>query len=98
MTATVTLVAHIIATAPEVLTMIAKTIRSEVDGAGTAAASVPLRDGARATVTVAGFGDELPVAIDITAPDEERARTAAASLRSQLKAGPGWRMESGHGV
>ncbi|PSL38297.1 hypothetical protein CLV49_1916 [Labedella gwakjiensis] len=98
MTATVTIVAHIVATAPEVLTMIAKTIRSEVHGAGSASASVPLRDGAHATVTVAGFGDELPVAIDVTAPDEERARSAASALRAQLKAGPGWRIESGPGA
>ena len=98
MTATVTIVAHIIATAPEALATIAKTVRSEVHGAGSANASVPLRDDARASVTVAGFGDELPVAIDISAPTVEQARSSASALRSQLKAGPGWRIESGPGA
>lgn len=78
--------------------MIAKTVRSRVDDAGAAHPSVPLPMNARATVTVAGFGDELPVAIDVEAPTLEEARTAASALRLQLKAGPGWRMESGPGA
>jgi hypothetical protein len=94
----VTIVAHVIATAPEALVMIAKTVRSHVEGAGSANASVPLPMNARASVTVAGFGDELPVAIDVEAPTVEEAKAAASALRLQLKAGPGWRMESGNGA
>lgn len=98
MTATVTIVAHAIVARASGAVAITKTVRSTVDGAGSARASVALRDGARATVTVAGFGDELPVAIDVTAPTVEQARSAASALRAQLAAGPGWRIESGHGA
>lgn len=68
-------------TAPEALAAIAVAAGSRVLGPGTPGAHVLLPGGSLARVEVAKFGDESPIAIDVTGPG---AAAAAAALAEAL--------------
>lgn len=66
MTTTVTIYTDAVLTAPEALDAIARSAGSRVLEPGTPGAHVRLSGGSIARVEVAKFGDESPVAIDVT--------------------------------
>lgn len=92
-----TLYTDVIATAPFALAVVAEATGSRVVGARTADAHVPLYTGpTRARVSVAGFGDDVPIAVDVS--DErgvEEARAAAQALGLELAAYAGWTITPG---
>ncbi|OOB90454.1 hypothetical protein [Rathayibacter sp. VKM Ac-2630] len=92
-----TLYTDAIATAPFALAIIAEATGSRVVGVRTADAHVPLYSGpTSARVSVAGFGDSVPIAVDVR--DErgvEEAQAAAQALGLELAAYAGWSITAG---
>ncbi|HLP23035.1 MAG TPA: hypothetical protein VK139_03220 [Microbacteriaceae bacterium] len=65
----------------EALELIARASGCAIVGAGTASAAVQLGPEARAHVEVPKFGEDVQLAIDVTAPDERWALTLLEQLR-----------------
>lgn len=92
---TTTIYTDAVLTAPEALAAIARAAGSTVLQPGTPEAHVPLSGGSVARIEVAKFGDESPVAIDVTGDDADTAASAATTLAAALAAassGPGPRI------
>jgi hypothetical protein len=75
-------------TAIEALEAIAASTGGTVRGLGTADAYVELPDDCEARVSVARFGDEVPITIDISSGMD--AHAAAVRVRAELETDPGW--------
>lgn len=92
-----TLFTDAIATAPFALAVVAEATGSRVVGARTADAHVPLYSGpTSARVSIAGFGDSVPITVDVR--DDrgvEEARAAAQALGLELAAYAGWTVTPG---
>lgn len=92
-----TLFTDAIATAPFALAVVAEATGSRVVGALTADAHVPLYSGpTSARVSIAGFGDSVPITVDVR--DDrgvEEARAAAQALGLELAAYAGWTVTPG---
>ena len=92
-----TLYTDAIATAPFALAVVAGATGSSVVGARTADAHVPLYSGpTTARVSIAGFGDSVPITVDVR--DErgvDEARAAAQALGLELAAYAGWTVTPG---
>ncbi|PPF09789.1 MULTISPECIES: hypothetical protein [unclassified Rathayibacter] len=92
-----TLYTDAVVTAPFALAVIAEATGSRVVGARTADAHVPLYSGpTSARVEIAGFGDSVPVTVDVR--DErgiDEARAAAQALGLELAAYAGWEVVAG---
>ncbi|WP_243615329.1 hypothetical protein [Rathayibacter sp. VKM Ac-2928] len=92
-----TLYTETIATAPFALAVIAEATGSRVVGARTADAHVPLYSGpTSARVSVAGFGDSVPISVDVRDErGQDEARAAAQALGLELAAYAGWTITAG---
>ncbi|AZZ55998.1 hypothetical protein [Rathayibacter iranicus] len=92
MSGVATLYTNAMVTAPFALAVIAEATGSRVVGARTADAHVPLYSGpTSARIEIAGFGDSVPVTVDVR--DErglQEARAAAQALGLELAAYAGW--------
>ncbi|MWV50825.1 hypothetical protein GRS96_16260 [Rathayibacter sp. VKM Ac-2803] len=86
-----------IVTAPFALAVIAEATGSRVVGGRTADAHVPLYSGpTSARVSVAGFGDSVPVTVDVRDErGQKEARAAAQALGLELAAYAGWSITPG---
>ncbi len=90
MPATVSLIVDAAITRIDALDLIARAARSVVTGSGTSLAHVLLADGAVASVDIPKFGEAPPLAIDVTADDDGRARVAADELLLDLTTATDW--------
>ncbi|MBF4461664.1 MULTISPECIES: hypothetical protein [unclassified Rathayibacter] len=92
-----TLYTDAVVTAPFALAVIAEATSSRVVGARSSDAHVPLYSGPTgARVAIAGFGDSVPVSIDVR--DErgvDEARAAAQALGLELAVYAGWSVTAG---
>ena len=86
-TATLVTVSTVL-TAIEALEAIASSTGGTIRGLGSADAFVALPDDSQARVSVSKFGDEVPITIDISSPND--ARICAIRVRAELEADQGW--------
>ncbi|QHC67449.1 hypothetical protein GSU68_13325 [Rathayibacter sp. VKM Ac-2759] len=86
-----------VVTAPFALAVIAEATGSRVVGGRTSDAHVPLYSGpTSARVSVAGFGDSVPITVDVRDErGQKEARAAAQALGLELAAYAGWTVTPG---
>jgi hypothetical protein len=90
MSSTVSLIVDAAVTRLDALDQVALAARSVVAERGTSRAHVLLDGGAIAAVDIPKFGEAPPLAIDVSADDDARARSAADALLLDLTTSTAW--------